>query len=630
MQSANEAPTSRKRQNPNRCRPKSKGGCLRCKQRRRRCDETKPSCQECSKKGHTCPGYEKQNLKWRYVFKDDNPETAQSASPTETPKSLATDSFETTHLAQESEWKVFPHESEHQQDIAGSTALGQLPDIEDPTNIWFNLESGLPGMEMDNDDEQNSLSILRKQLSDTSIPSFLIQLPAMLVEYYFRTVCNQWSSFDCPLNPFRTIISRLWSRNAAIYFTIQSMSAASLANDFPSMRAIGRQTQQQAIVCLQNSMRGRSARMGDDEFFLALLMLGSTTGWHDPSDLGLSYLKAAQEHLLRQKHRSKSPNFGVAKQYPLFKQCLLYWNLLAAFVAEDSPILNEDSPTENSDSDLSIYLVDGQAIPHPWTGSLTYALSLFYRTARIIRTSKTSHRRQAQAVDPTVVDFSCLAEELDLRQRAEELEHSILFSGFSFYCGPVDIGDTNTPPSHFLTLAEAYRCAALLQIYHVFPEILEERLRTNHDSDSESSIPALFLLLFPITADWLLLSIEDTRHSLALHVVSLLDQLPSTSGTKVMQPVILACISSDLVFSSGSVLGPAANAIPNLNTLDVDIAQARRKVKMKLSELTIILPKLPMQRISNVIHETWDRADSGLEEFWLDVMLDLNLETIMG
>jgi hypothetical protein len=408
------------------------------------------------------------------------------------------------------------------------------------------------------------------------------------------------------------------------------MSAASLANDFPSMRAIGRQTQQQAVVCLQNSTRGRTARMGDDEFFLALLMLGSTTGWHDPSDLGLSYLKAAQEHLLRQKRRCKSLNFGVAKQYPLFKQCLLYWNLLAAFVAEDSPILNEDSPTENSDGDLSIYLVDGQAIPHPWTGSLTYSLSLFYRTARVIRASKTSHRKQTQALDPILVDFSCLAEELDLRQRAEELEQSILFSGFSFYCGPVDIGDTNTPPSHFLTLAEAYRCAALLQIYHVYPEILEERLRSNQEADDESSIPALFLLLFPITADWLSLSIEDTRHTLALHIVSLLDQLPSTSGTKVMQPVVLACISSDLVFSSGSVLGPNANAIPSLNTLDVDIAQARRKVKMKLAELTIILPKLPMQRISNVIHETWDRADSGLGEFWLDVMLDLNLETIMG
>lgn len=606
------------------------GSCFQLTLPQRRCDETKPSCLECSKKGHICPGYEKQNLKWRYVFKDDTHETKQTVSPTEIPKSTAPDSFKATDLAQDPEMEQFLNESQDQLDAIGSSVFEQLPDIDDPTNIWFNLESGMPGMDVENDDEQNSLSILRKQLSNTSIPSFLVQLPAMLVEYYFRTVCNQWSSFDCPLNPFRTIISRLWSRNAVIYFTIQSMSAASLANDFPSMRAIGRQTQQQAVVCLQNSTRGRTARMGDDEFFLALLMLGSTTGWHDPSDLGLSYLKAAQEHLLRQKRRCKSLNFGVAKQYPLFKQCLLYWNLLAAFVAEDSPILNEDSPTENSDGDLSIYLVDGQAIPHPWTGSLTYSLSLFYRTARVIRASKTSHRKQTQALDPILVDFSCLAEELDLRQRAEELEQSILFSGFSFYCGPVDIGDTNTPPSHFLTLAEAYRCAALLQIYHVYPEILEERLRSNQEADDESSIPALFLLLFPITADWLSLSIEDTRHTLALHIVSLLDQLPSTSGTKVMQPVVLACISSDLVFSSGSVLGPNANAIPSLNTLDVDIAQARRKVKMKLAELTIILPKLPMQRISNVIHETWDRADSGLGEFWLDVMLDLNLETIMG
>ncbi|KAJ5954482.1 hypothetical protein N7501_008761 [Penicillium viridicatum] len=616
----------KKKQNPNRCRPKSRGGCQRCKQRRRRCDEAKPSCQECTKRGHTCPGYQKQSLQWRHVFKG----SEEPAPPVDSPDTRTTELSGVNNLIQEE--KDNPQiETQNIWDTAYPNLFDQLPDFDEPTDAWFYTDPGSNGTALAKPDaELDGLSILRQRLANISVPSFLIQLPVMLVQYYFHTVCNQWSSFDCPLNPFRTIVGRLWSRNAAIYFAIQSMSAASLANDFPTMRAIGIQTQQQAIACLNNSVQEGSTQTKDDEYFLALLMIGSTTGWHDASDLGLPYLRAAQDHLLRQERQCKNANSTLAKQHPLFKQCLLWWNLLAAFVAEESPILDVENSIENSDTDLSVYLVDGQVLPHPWTGSLRYSLGLFYRTARVVRAARTSHRRRPADLDPTLIDLSSMAEEFDLRQKAEQLEDTILFTGFSFYCGPVDIGDTNTPPSHFLTLAEVYRCTALLQIYHVFPDILEERLQSNQTADSESPIPALFLLLFPIAVEWSSCSAEDTRHILALHIVSLLEQLPSTSGTKVMQPIVLACISSDLVFSSGSVLGATQNAIPSLNTMDVEIAQARRKVKMRMSELILILPKLPMQRIYNVVHETWDRADAGLEEFWLDVMLDLNLETIMG
>ncbi|KAJ5163013.1 uncharacterized protein N7500_004843 [Penicillium coprophilum] len=621
----------RKRQNPNRCRPKSRGGCQRCKQRRRRCDEAKPSCHECIKRGHTCPGYQKQSLKWRYVY-EGSEEPNQPTPPPKSPDTAATEfsEFPVKNSTLQGKDNI-QNETQSIWDTACPTLFDQLPNLNEPTDVWLYTESGLSSTVLAKpEDELDGLSILRQRLANTTVPSFLIQLPVMLVQYYFHTVCNQWSSFDCPLNPFRVIVSRLWSRSAAIYFAIQSMSAASLANDFPTMRAIGIQTQQQAIACLNNSVQKGSTQTKDDEYFLALLMIGSTTGWHDASDLGLPYLRAAQDHLLRQERQCKNANSALAKQHPLFKQCLLWWNLLAAFVAEESSILDIENSIETSDTNLSVYLVDGEVLPHPWTGSLRYSLGLFYRTARVIRAARTSHRRRPQALDPTLIDLSSMAEELDLRQEAEHLEDKILFTGFSFYCGPVDIGDTNTPPSHFLTLAEAYRCTALLQIYHVFPDILEERLRSNQAAGCEGPIPALFLLLFPTATGWSSCSVENARHTLALHIVSLLEQLPSTSGTKVMQPIVLACVSSDLVFSSGFVLGAAQHTIPSLSTLDVDIARARRKVKMRLSELILILPKLPMQRIYNVVHETWDRADSGLEVFWLDVMLDLNLETIMG
>ena len=39
-------------------------GCVTCKAKRLKCDETKPSCQQCHKRGVQCGGYKK-DFKWR-------------------------------------------------------------------------------------------------------------------------------------------------------------------------------------------------------------------------------------------------------------------------------------------------------------------------------------------------------------------------------------------------------------------------------------------------------------------------------------------------------------------------------------------------------------------------------------
>ncbi|KAJ5678973.1 hypothetical protein N7462_007217 [Penicillium macrosclerotiorum] len=625
-------PRQKRQKNPNRCRPKSRGGCQRCKQRRRRCDETKPSCQECVKKGFVCPGYQKKPLEWRYVFRDEDQNEAHSPIQEESLSEIESSSSPTLVQqicgANEQETR----NSTELEDLwheASSTLLDQLPGVDATPNMPLKDHCLLNDFATTRDTvEPDSLTMLRRRLANTSIPSFLIQMPAILVQYYFDYVCKSWSSFDSPLNPFRIIVSRLWSRNAAIYYAIQSMAAASLANDFPGMRAIGIQTQQQAIACLRNNPRiGTLHRDNqDDEFFLALLMIGLTTSWHNASDLGLEYLKEAKDHLIQKQQMCQDPDSTFAKQYPLFQHNLLYWNMLAAFVADDSILLSDESVLEKPDPETSVYLIDGQTLPHPWTGPLSQSLRLFYQTARVIRSARIFHRTHVENIDLATFDFDHLVKEIGLRQKAERLEEDILFTSLPLYCGPVDVGDTNTPPSHFIFLAETYRCAALLQIYHVFPEILEDRLHLNERPEIEK--PALFALLFSENPP--AHSAEDTRRILALHIVSLLDELPSMSGTRFMQLILLTCVSSDLVFSTDALFGPTANALTCLNILDVEIAQARRKVSTRLSELTLNIPKLPMQRISKIVHEVWERADSGRGGYWLDIMIELNLETMMG
>lgn len=576
------------------------------------------------RRGFVCPGYERKPLEWRYVFKESDQKNLEAVSPLEKTIDLYSppDEETETEIVDDLELQQLLNET--------STALlDQIPSVDDSLDIPSKTAPGSNNLPLFKVGSQpDSLAILHRRLASTEIPSFLIQMPVILVQYYFDHVCKSWSSFDSPLNPFRFLVSKLWSRNAAVYYAIQSMAAASLANDFPSMRAVGIQTQQQAITCLRNNPRIGSLHRDnqDDEFFIALLMIGLTTSWHDAADLGLEYLKEAKDYLVHQQRMEKSPDSTFTKQFPLYQQCLLYWNMLAAFVAEDSLLLNEEKVLERPDTEVSIYLVDGQALPHPWTGPLSKSLGLFYQTAKLVRSARISRRTRGESLDFDNVDFNSLVEEIDQRQSAEQLEESILFTGLSSYCGPVDIGDTDTPPSHFITLAEAYRCSALLQIYHVFPDILEERLQLNEKPDQDT--PALFTILFDSSSSCP--SVAEARRILALHIVGLIDQIPSTSGTRCMLPVLLTCICSDLVFSTESVFGPAANSIACLSTLDVEIAQARRKVSIWLSEISFILPKLRLQRCSCIVQETWDRADSGLDKYWLDIMIERNLETIMG
>ncbi|KAI9838905.1 MAG: hypothetical protein M1819_004113 [Sarea resinae] len=63
---------------------KSRNGCITCKAKRLKCDETKPSCQQCHKRSVTCGGYKK-DFKWR-PFEEAS--FTGKAAPTKTKKAF--------------------------------------------------------------------------------------------------------------------------------------------------------------------------------------------------------------------------------------------------------------------------------------------------------------------------------------------------------------------------------------------------------------------------------------------------------------------------------------------------------------------------------------------------------------
>lgn len=97
---------------------------------------------------------------------------------------------------------------------------------------------------------KDSLDKVRERLQRSTVPEFMVHLPTELVHHYFSQVCSIFSSFDGSLNPFRTTISRLFQSSAPVYYAIQGMAAAYLANHFPRMALVGIQMQQEAYRSL--------------------------------------------------------------------------------------------------------------------------------------------------------------------------------------------------------------------------------------------------------------------------------------------------------------------------------------------------------------------------------------------
>jgi hypothetical protein len=390
-----------------------------------------------------------------------------------------------------------------------------------------------------------------------------------------------------------------------------------------------------------------------DKSLLTVLLVGQTTAWHDPKDLGLVHLKTAK----RLKRRRLEQQAGAVddraqRQNDFFEQCILYWDMLAGFVEDDIdelglgefeirqcesfPIPGSDTTTPRNDT--------SQIFPHPWTGVAPKVQNLFAQVGRLIR-----HFRKTKAQDASSLDFLSLDYSLEMEfphdsmatiqatAKAQVLEEELLSFEPPSILSLVDAGDENTPVQHYLFLAEAYRCAALLEIYRIFPAIFFKRVPFTDNTFASSSSSDQISPFIPVPTSQ---PPSEFLMSLAMHTISLLEKLPSTSGTRCLQPIVLIAAASELRFSPPtiSISDPLSPFIPatsssnfqSLTNREVDIAAARKFVTMRLQEFQMSLPAKPIVKAEMLVKETWERADLGQEVFWMDVMDEMGWNTIFG
>ncbi|TVY36672.1 Beauvericin cluster-specific repressor [Lachnellula subtilissima] len=638
-----EATSQTQAKNPRKA-PKSRNGCLRCKSKRvleplpgLKCDEGKPECLQCNRKSLSCPGYKIKPFVWStkheklLVSSSDAPLAAASQKP-ESPQDLLPPSPE-EEMGPESCFV-----SPQPQDETDSTAENSMQSV-----------PGVPGSSLiasgsrRDSNQTDSLSAIRQQLHRSTVPEFLLHLPTMLVEYYFNYVCQIFSSFDGTLNPFRSTVGRLWDGSAPIYYAIQSMAAAYLANHFPRMTPVGVQMQRETYKCLYQAQKGLQGQTENlDKTLLTVLLVGQTTAWHDPKDLGLVHLKTAKR---LNKRRVEQQGIGVGtreqRQNEFFEQCILYWDMLAGFVEDDleelgyadMSILESTTPSNEASSSASSAEKE-KVFPHPWTGVAPKVQKLFAQVGRLIRNYRKTTAQDAASLDFFSLDFSFDMElpggsGAEAIEKAQSLEEELLSFEPPSVSDLVDAGDENTPVHHYVLLAEVYRCAALIELYRVFPSILVRRFPvadTTFATSSPSPSPNLFHF-FPVDNS---LPPEEFLLSLALHTVSILEKLPLSSGTRCLQPIILIVAGSELRFDPLSTLNPSTSIFNSITNREVDIATARRFVTTRLQDYCKSLPAKPVKKALVLLEETWARLDAGLECFWMDVMQEMGLETIFG
>jgi hypothetical protein len=633
-----------------------------------KCDETKPSCQQCSRKSVACPGYKSKPLVWSTKH--------ENMLVTESSYELPSESVALAHdLADAVSGQTI---REIVEDLRSASSEEEVP-IPEGTHVT-NLQPSSQLPPQSSTPRTDSLSAIRQQLDRSQVPSFLLHLPTMLVEYYFTYICQIFSSFDGTLNPFRSTVGRLWDGSAPIYYAIQSMAAAYLSNDFPRMKLVGVQMQKESFKCL--CQNGDSVKDKLDMMLLTVLLVGQTTSWHDPKDLGLVHLKTAKRLNRRRLERQGMEGDGREKrQNEFFEQCILYWDMLAGFVDDDvdefgtdgsvfemvqvGPSFLGDRPALESQSMLENPAPANDAgskvFPHPWTGVSPKVQRLFAQVGRVIRKYQKIASDDALFMDlgfglqhdPTAV--------VDVIMQAQLLEEELLAWEPPQTSSLVDAGDENTPVQQYISLAEAYRCAGLLQIYRVFPGILCKRVPTNKNSFLLSGEGNLFsdegmrfvttspdspTLLDPLSELDITTKLnlpfslsgkspEEFLTSIAMHTLSILETLPPTSGTRCLQPIILISAGSELRFSSSTYdpLSPftsSTSSFGSLNSREVDIASARRFVLTRLQEMQLSLPAKPIITGLKLVKETWRRCDEGAESYWMDVAGELGLGTIFG
>ncbi|KAF4334207.1 choline transporter [Fusarium beomiforme] len=621
---------------------KSRNGCLRCKARK--CDERKPACSRCEDQKYQCPGYAL-NVRWSQKHQT-RPSTGESPlrqRRAKTRTNVAPNSV-TEGLNQINEWldpspqldflmpaDLFNMDSISQDLLSNEISTRLNDNIQDsPGNnftIWTLPEDS--GSTFDNDERM----LVLDQLSDnTTGHSFfhsqsptqeqaLIQArhacpdphqrmsntPTTLSEYFFREVITLYCSWDSDLNVMRNIIEKMWQSSGVLYHTIQSMAATCLSKDFPHLLPIARQERSQALQLVND----RPQEVGKQVILLASMLLGHTSSWLNPHNLATETFRASQSIL-----DEITTENGDTSDISFFKDTMDYWAMLLVYLTDKNEL-----GQYRREASIGPPNITKPIEPHPYSGISQDMVRALTDTGILIFQYR-KHMSTMKFMTESDLDVFRAA----LRE-GRRLERIFLAHQVPSTLETKNPGDPKTPLKHLELMDEAYRCTGLLQLYRVFPDLLNERYAPWTKDHILRPLPAHQLPTKQERQLWLT--------KFALHILGILEEIPFESRTRSAQPFVMVSISGELRQTSQHLQGSQVCATdPGMLSIDdvsIEVARARKFVSSRLSAYTHILPLRKSQVILELINQVWSAIDDGQEDaYWLDIAYEKKLGTMMG
>jgi hypothetical protein len=516
----------------------------------------------------------------------------------------------------------------------------------------------------------------------------MLHLPTTLIEFWFRKICPMRSTYDSELNYNRQLACATWTISEASYFTLQTMAASCLVNVMPQLRQTLQCLKRQAQSVVQHKLSqfyASEASVVTTDLVFGVFALGTSLHWTGPHTESMSeypWWIAARTLLSRWSLNISTSDILV---YAYFMQALQYWEMLLAVTGTGSYTMDvqkkrkeclrglhqaigintaheidEPEPTVLGNTNHGIL----GTRPNSWCGVSNEVIRLFGQVLALCYDAISRTHDLSTSITVIASDTLCdTAIARQLRQELIALDFGSIVLVEELHGHVVQTQDTNTPMSDLYQTAEAFRQAALLQLYMTFDDV-EIYFDTEH-----------------LCRDGEVLGYDDGEQreysvlSLALQLSSLLEQIPVASGTKSIHSMLYLTAAAGMRYISRTqrqtatqdldegrfysyqptitgLVAPVTNnsfstnvtpsqdlstdyssAQDTFSGIDlsfsqswIDVANARQFVLSRLTAFQRMLPHASSHNLVHFVGELWRRYDEprliGDRIHWLRVWKD--------
>lgn len=636
-----------------------------------KCDEARPSCEQCTSKSLECPGYDP---RWRWSTKHERRSTlptrknnlsgAASAASENPADVVAADGHPPTHSRECEALNVNGRVRRSAQADDTVPCSGQIENIRNERGLlsdsgqdqallpkrfepyWQNLHRPASPAPFQQDFQPVGPPVWGP-------PDTILSNPQVQVEFFTQKICKFLTAFDSDHNQFR-IVGTSRAKESLLFFSLCRYITAAFLNSSAlgnSNALVVQNAHTDMLHRLQNEVAqldvSKHAKIED--VLMAVIMFGLATNWDGSNAPSIFHYNAAIRMYHHTYENSKANmRRGNCDNQQFFHHCLVYWWMGLAFVTDTAeqrllePPATDPRPILGGKSSQNV-----ERVPHPLAGVSPEAQKLLGMVGSLI------YEQRLRDGEKSFTSLSRLQRDYRALQEAQRLEEEALSMDLPSVDDFVDIADPDTPIVDLVNTAEVYRVSALLLLYRAFPDLLSVRLRLEEDAAAHDRQDGERRL------SWLT--------GLAIHALEILCRNGPRSGTRSIEQILLVIIAGELrkppsssiqIYDEGNTSGlsfmsTAASSPTSVTTDSLDqyaaisrlihpdpaslvsegvfhdtlesdhVSVARSIVVKRLQSVREILPYKSLEIVEKLVLTTWNLSDhEKYEVFWMDIMIE--------